>query len=603
MHFLKRFAVYLSAFKSKVVLVVLFHVLTAIFTVVSIPMIIPFFQILFSDQPIAVNVDTNQNIIASIEIYIQQLLVEQDKQTVLLYVCGAILVVFLFKNIFRYLAMFFMTPIRNGIIQQIRSQIYSKIQSLPLSFFKEQKKGNLLSIVSNDVQEVEWSIVNTLEAFFKSPLIIIGSIGFMLAISPKLSLFVLLLLVITIFIIGGISKTLKKKSSFAQTSLGNLLSQVEETIYGHKAMKMYEADEFFKTKFEEQNSSYKDIINRVLWRRDLSSPLSEFLGIAVVTVLLWVGSNQVFSEALSPAVFFAFIFAFYQVIEPAKSFATAYYNVQKGLGALDRIDLLLAAKVYPEYQDQVISLSGFNEAIRFNKVSFRYGNTGGKVLDEIDIEIKKGEKIALVGPSGSGKTTLTDLLLRFYIVDSGSITIDGVDINNLSLTDLRSLFSVVNQHPILFHDTVIANIAMTDDYDLERVKEAAAKANASNFITKLSDGYDTVIGAEGMKLSGGERQRICLARAIYRDAAIVILDEATSSVDAQSEMYIQEALEEVLSDKTAIIIAHKLSTVQSADKIFVLEGGKILKAGTHTELLEGDTSDHYQKIVALQTVD
>ncbi len=603
MHFLKRFAVYLSAFKSKVVLVVLFHVLTAIFTVVSIPMIIPFFQILFSDQPIAVNVDTNQNIIASIEIYIQQLLVEQDKQTVLLYVCGAILVVFLFKNIFRYLAMFFMTPIRNGIIQQIRSQIYSKIQSLPLSFFKEQKKGNLLSIVSNDVQEVEWSIVNTLEAFFKSPLIIIGSIGFMLAISPKLSLFVLLLLVITIFIIGGISKTLKKKSSFAQTSLGNLLSQVEETIYGHKAMKMYEADEFFKTKFEEQNSSYKDIINRVLWRRDLSSPLSEFLGIAVVTVLLWVGSNQVFSEALSPAVFFAFIFAFYQVIEPAKSFATAYYNVQKGLGALDRIDLLLAAKVYPEHQDHVISLSGFDEAIRFNKVSFRYGNTGGKVLDEIDIEIKKGEKIALVGPSGSGKTTLTDLLLRFYIVESGSITIDGVDINNLSLTDLRSLFSVVNQHPILFHDTVIANIAMTDDYDLERVKEAAAKANASNFITKLSDGYDTVIGAEGMKLSGGERQRICLARAIYRDAAIVILDEATSSVDAQSEMYIQEALEEVLSDKTAIIIAHKLSTVQSADKIFVLEGGKILKAGTHTELLEGDTSDHYQKIVALQTVD
>jgi len=602
MHFLKRFTTYLSAFRSKVILVVLFHILTAIFTVVSIPMIIPFFQILFSASVDNVEVDPGAGAIDKLEWYIHQSLLVHDKQTVLLYVCGAILLVFLLKNIFRYLAMFYLTPVRNGIIQKIRSQIYSKIQALPLSYFKDQKKGNLLSIVSNDVREVEISIVQTLEAFFKSPLITIGSIGFMLIISPKLSLFVLALLGMTIFVIGGISSTLKKKSSDAQSSLGNLLSHVEETIYGHKAMKMYDADAYFQTRFESQNYRYKNIIDRVLWRRDLSSPLSEFLGIAVMTVLLWVGSNQVFSDELSPAVFFAFIFAFYQVIEPAKSFATAYYNVQKGLGALDRIDLLIAEKSHEEIADKNFTSLAFQDSIKFEDVHFKYEDSISWAIDQINFTINKGDTVAIVGASGSGKTTLTDLLLGFYKVNKGTIKIDDRNINSISLGSLRSIFSVVNQHPILFHDTVIANIAMSNKYDLQRVKEAAKRANAEAFIAKLRNGFDTVIGSEGMKLSGGERQRICLARALYRDAPIMIMDEATSSVDAESEHAIKEAMEVVLAEKTAIVIAHKLSTIQNADKIIVLENGKLLKEGSHSELLAGDTSDHYQKIVALQSV-
>jgi len=576
--------------------------LTAVFTVVSIPMIIPFFQILFSGdskEPIS---HEGHSFIDQLESFVQQNLLAYDKQTVLLYVCAAILLVFLLKNVFRYLAMYHMTPIRNGIIAKIRSEIYSKIQALPLSYFKDQKKGNLLSIVSNDVQEVEWSIVNTLEAFFKSPLIIIGSIIFMLAISPQLSLFVLVLLGLTIFLIGGISKTLKKKSNLAQSSLGSLLSHVEETIYGHKAMKMYEADTFFRSKFETQNNAYRNIINKVLWRRDLSSPVSEFLGIAVVTVLLWVGSNQVFSENLSPAVFFAFIFAFYQVIEPAKSFATAYYNVQKGLGALDRIDLLLAEHNDQDENGQGQIITSFDELISFKEVYFKYNETDQWAVEQIDLTIKKGETIAIVGPSGSGKTTLTDLLLRFYDVDKGSIAIDGVNISSINIGSLRSLFSVVNQHPILFHDTVIANIAMSDEYDLDRIKEAARRSHSAEFIDNLNQGYNTIIGSEGMKLSGGERQRICLARALYRDAPIVILDEATSSVDIESEHVIKEAMEQVMSEKTVIVIAHKLATIQNADRIIVMEAGKLLQEGSHDELLGSDTGDRYQKIVALQSV-
>lgn len=600
MTFIKRFSFYLSEFKSKVFLVVTFHVLTAVFTVVSIPMIIPFFQLLFNNESQSSDTKAEASHLYSVESYINEWLLESDKQTVLLYVCCVIVVIFLLKNIFRYLAMYFMTPIRNGIIHKIRAEIYQKIQSVPISFYKENKKGNILSIVSNDVQEVEWSIVNTLEAFFKSPLIILGSIFFMLAISPSLTGFVLILLLITVFVIGGISRTLKRKSSMAQSSLGNLLSTVEETVYGFKVMKMYNSDDYFNSKFAIQNNDYKNTINRVLWRRDLSSPLSEFLGIVVVTVLLWFGSNQVFSEQLSPAVFFAFIFAFYQVIEPAKSFATAYYNVQKGLGALNRIDEFLNVKISLETHSEHLSSISFKSAIEFFDVSFKYEND--PVLESINFKIGRGEKIAIIGPSGSGKTTLIDLLLRFYTVESGSILIDGNEINRFSITALRSLFGVVNQHPILFHDTILANIAMSNDYDIGRIKDAAKKADASTFIESLEDGYHTIIGSEGMKLSGGERQRLCLARAIYKDAQIVILDEATSSVDAETEFKIQNAMNQYLKDKTAIIIAHKLNTIQNADKIILLENGRIIDQGTHSELLAGAEAEHYQKIVELQTV-
>ena len=363
---------------------------------------------------------------------------------------------------------------------------------------------------------------------------------------------------------------------------------------------MYGADSFFRSKFEMQNQNYKDIIDRVLWRRDLSSPLSEFLGIAVMTVLLWVGANQVFSDALSPAVFFAFIFAFYQVIEPAKSFATAYYNVQKGLGALDRIDGMLSEESSSLSNVSGVTISRFEESIRFQNVSFRYETDW--ILQDLTFEIKKGETVAIVGASGSGKTTITDLLLKFYSPDKGDIHIDNQSIQGLNTEKLRSLFSVVNQHPILFHDTVVANIAMAEEVNDIAIKASATKAFAHEFITNLDNSYETIIGSEGMKLSGGERQRICLARALYRDAPIVILDEATSSVDAESEHFIQQAMDHILKDKTAIIIAHKIGTIRNADRIIVLEDGEIIQTGSHEVLLNSKSADHYRKIVELQTV-
>ena len=600
MTFLRRFFLHLAAFKKNIFLVIIFHVLTAVFTVVSIPMIIPFFQILFDGSKPATAYGTHEGGISEIEGYINQLLQQYDRQDVLMYVCLAIIAVFFVKNICRYLAMYFMTPVRNGIIKNIRSKIYKQIQSLPLSFLKDSKKGDLLSVVSNDVQEVEWSIVNTLEAFFKSPLIIVGSIIFMISISPKLSLFVLLLLVITIFVIGGISRTLKKNSGLAQSSLGSLLSTVEETIYGQKVIKLYAADKYFEDRFENQNRTYKNLLDKVLRRRDLSSPVSEFLGIVVVTVLLLVGSNQVFEEQLSAAVFFAFIFAFYQVIEPAKSFATAYYNVQKGLGALDRIDSLLLVNGNEETSAIASSLSSFTKGIEFSKVSFKYEND--LVLNNINFRVGKGEHLAIVGPSGSGKTSLTDLLLGFITPIKGTITVDDKDIQSISKNQLLSLFSVVNQHPILFYDTIEANIAMSQDIDKDRIITAARLARADIFIDKLPEGYQSKVGSEGMKLSGGERQRICLARAIYRNATIVVLDEATSSIDTESEHHIKEAMKQFLSDKTAIIIAHKLTTIQNVDRIIVLEDGKIVQEGSHEELLGGISGKHYQKIVDLQTV-
>lgn len=563
-------------------------------------MIIPFFQILFENDPGQITTVADQGLIDRVELFIHHLLDTYSRSDVLLYVCLAIVCVFFLKNIFRYLAMFYMTPVRNGIIKNVRSEIYSKIQSLPLSYLKDTKKGNLLSVMSNDVQEVEWSIVNTLEAFFKSPLIIIGSILFMVTISPKLSLFVLLLLLITVFVIGGISRTLKKKSGQAQSNLGNLLSTVEETISGYKVVKLYDADQYFERRFEEQNNNYKNLLNRVLWRRDLSSPVSEFLGIVVVTILLWFGSNQVFEEQLSAAVFFAFIFAFYQVIEPAKSFATAYYNVQKGRGALDRIDNLLGITNNRNFKEKQMSNISFEQNISFADVSLKYDRD--LVLHRIKLNIKKGERLAIVGPSGSGKTSLVDLLLGFYEAYSGTIEIDNIDITTLSVLQLRSLFSVVNQHPVLFHDTIEANIAMADEIDHDKMTRAAQLAKADVFIDKLASGYKTIVGSEGMKLSGGERQRICLARAIYRDAPIVILDEATSSIDVESEHFIQQAMDLFLKNKTAIIIAHKLHTIQHADRIIVLENGKIIQEGTHDQLLSGNSGKHYQKIVDLQTV-
>lgn len=600
MNNLKRLLSHLKPYKNNVVLSIICNVLLSVFTVISIPLIIPFFQILFDRVDPSTVKPHGYDIAEWLEYYFSQLIMETGKPTALLVVCGLLVTVFFLKNLFRYLALFFMAPVRNGIVRDIRSLLFSKYLHLPLSFYFEERKGDLISRLTTDVQEIEWSILNVIEAIFKSPLIMIGSIALMIYISPSLTWFVFVLIIFTAFIIGTIGKTLKRSSNIAQEKIGEMTSLLEETLGGMKVVKAFGAENYQKNKFERVNDGYRDMITKILWRRDLSSPLTEFLGIVVVSTLLWYGSTLVFQESLAPESFFAFIFAFYQVIEPAKSFSSAYYNIQKGLAAMERVDRLVGIpeeKIHHYGEEKKDSLE---DKIVFSNISFRYNEEGPKVLDNINFEIKKGEKIALVGSSGSGKTTLVDILMGLYPLHKGNITIDGISINDLSKASFHQLFGLVTQSPILFHDTIANNIKFGKEDALEeQVIESAKIAYAHHFISNLSNGYHTNIGDAGVKLSGGQRQRLTIARAVLRNPPILLLDEATSALDSESEKLIQKALEQILENRTAIIIAHRLSTIKNVDKIIVLKDGKIIETGNHSDLINQDGD--YKKFVEMQT--
>lgn len=591
----------IKGYKSQVILSITSNILMAIFTVVSIPMIVPFLNILFSKEAKVVPKPTDNDLPNHIEYFISQLIIENGSKKALLMVIGLILLVFFFKNLFRYLAMFFMAPVRNGIIYDLRKQIFDKYIDLPLSFYSQEKKGDLMNRMTSDVQEIEWSILNTIEAIFKAPLIIIGSLTFMVLTSPQLTLFVIVLIVFTAFIIGGISKTLKKSSSEVQTRLGHISSILEETLGGLRIIKGFNAQNYQRAKLEKDNREYRDILTKLLWRRDLSSPLSEFLGIVVVSALLWYGSTLVFNNQLSPELFFAFIFAFFQVIEPAKSFSSAYYNVQKGLAAVDRVDHLL--NTHNPIIDPVnpIAKNSFEDCITFDEVDFQYDNAELPALSNISIKIKKGEVVALVGSSGAGKSTFVDLLPRFFDASKGSIKIDGIDIKDMSLYTLRNMFGIVSQEAILFNDTIKNNILFGSKATDDEIAQAAEIANVSEFVNSMPNAYLSNIGDRGMKLSGGQRQRLTIARAVLRNPPIMILDEATSALDSESELLVQDALEKLMKNRTTIVIAHRLSTIKNADKIVVLENGKIVEMGSHLELVNKNGA--YNKFVEMQTFD
>ena len=591
----------LKSYKKNVILAILSNVLMDIFTVISIPMIAPFFDILFSQEVVAVPKPTDNNLPDNLDYFFSQLVINYTPQKALLIVIAAILVVFFFKNLFRYLALFFMAPVRNGIIYDLRKQIFEKYIDLPLSFYSTEKKGDLMNRMTSDVQEIEWSILNTIEAIFKAPLIIIGSLTFMILTSPQLTLFVIVLIVFTAFIIGGISKTLKRSSSEVQTRLGRISSILEETLGGLRIIKGFNAQAYQSEKLEKDNSEYRNILTRLLWRRDLSSPLSEFLGIVVVSALLWYGSALVFEKALSPELFFAFIFAFFQVIEPAKSFSSAYYNIQKGLAAVDRVDNLLNTPNPIVDPERPLTDISFNSAINFDDVSFQYDHADTQALDQVDITINKGEVVALVGSSGAGKSTFVDLLPRFFDVTSGAITIDGNDIRSFTLHDLRSLFGIVSQEAILFNDTIKNNILFGATATDAEIEEAARIANVAEFVNVMPDKYESNIGDRGMKLSGGQRQRLTIARAVLRNPPIMILDEATSALDSESELLVQDALEKLMKNRTTVVIAHRLSTIRNADKIVVLDKGKIVEMGSHEQLMA--LNGEYNKFVEMQTFD
>lgn len=579
------------------------NILTAVFTVISIPMLIPFFQILFDRTEMAEAPPAEPMGLTNIPEYINyqftQLITNQGQETALAYVCVAIVVVYFLRNIFRYLALYFMAPVRNGVIRDLRDEMFDQVLTLPLSYFGEERKGDLMSRLTSDVQEVESSILNMLEVVFREPLIITGALAFMIYVSPGLTVFVFLLIIFTGVVIGGLGKRLKRTSTQVQDRLGHLLSLVEEGLGGLRIIKGFAAEDYQRNKFSSANNDYRNLLTKLLRRRDLASPLSEFLGIATVAALLWYGSRQVFSGVLEAETFITFIFAFYNVIDPAKNIAKATSNIQRGIGAFERIERLLdAVNNLPEAPDAQ-SINAFNQGISYRDVGFRYRDVEGPVLQNINLEIPKGKVVALVGASGAGKSTLVDLLPRFYDVTEGGIFIDGVDVRQLRRRDLRRMLGIVSQEAILFNDTIYNNIVFgLEGVTQQAVEEAARIANAHDFIIATENGYGTNIGDRGNKLSGGQRQRLTIARAILRNPPILILDEATSALDSESERLVQDALTKLMQGRTAIVIAHRLSTIQHADEIIVMREGRIVERGTHLGLLE--QGGEYRKLVSLQ---
>jgi ABC-type multidrug transport system fused ATPase/permease subunit len=599
----RRLIAYIGRYRPWVGAAVFSNVLTAVFTLVSIPLLVPFFEILFDRTEIIATAPQQIDSLADAERWLNfrfsQLIQERGKETALAFVCAGILLAFFLKNLFRYLALFFMAPVRNGIIRDLRAELYNQLLDLPLGYFSEERKGDLMARITNDVQEVESSILNVLEAVFREPLIIAGALAFMVYVSPALTGFVFGLMLFTGFVIGGIGKRLKRSSGVVQDRLGDLVSRTEESLGGLRIIKGFAAEAFSRQQFGNLNDEYRRLLTRLLWRRDLSSPLTEFLGIATVALLLWYGSRQVFDGALDAGTFIAFIFAFYNVIDPAKNFSKAYYNIQKGLGALQRVERILDTENHIVDAPDARPVTAFAECIRYENVTFAYRAADGPVLRDINLEIRKGRVVALVGSSGSGKSTLADLLPRFYDVTQGRITIDGTDIRELRLQDLRRLLGIVSQEAILFNDTIYNNIV----FGLENVSPAAVEAaariaNAHDFIQATEQGYQTNIGDRGAKLSGGQRQRLTIARAILRNPPILILDEATSALDSESEQLVQQALNELMRGRTALVIAHRLSTIQHANEIVVLQDGRIVERGTHAGLLAQQGA--YRKLVELQ---
>jgi ABC-type multidrug transport system fused ATPase/permease subunit len=611
MQVLKQLLQYIKNYKPYVALNILFNVLMVFFNIVSIPMLIPFLQILLGQTiPPTQKPDFQWSIKNLTDLFYYQLgqIIETfGKEKALIYVCGALVFLFFLKNLCRYLAIYFIIPVRTGVVRDIRENLYAKILRLPLSYFSEERKGDLISRISNDVLDVEWSILSMLETFVREPLLIIGAISMMVYISPPLTIFVLVLILLTGVIIGGIGKSLKKESAVSQQKLGDMMSVLDETLGSMRVIKGFNAERYQKRKFQSENDTYRHVMIGAIRRRDLASPLTEFLGVAVVCILVWFGYKQVEvynlspdkSAGLTPSGFIAFLYAFFTVIEPAKAFSNATYYFQRGRAAMERINEILKGEEIIQNPPNPTPLSNFSKKIEYRNVSFYYRESEKQVLKNINLTLEKGKVIALVGASGAGKSTIADLLPRFYDVTEGEILLDGVNIKNYRIKELRALMGIVTQEAVLFNDTIYNNIV----FGLQNVSEndvlnAAKTANAHDFIINTEGGYQTNIGDRGMKLSGGQRQRLTIARALLKNPEILILDEATSALDSESEKLVQEALTILMKNRTAIIIAHRLSTVQHADEIIVLKRGEIIEQGTHEQLY--NKGGEYRKLVELQ---
>ncbi len=599
----KKIIRYIIPYWTRLALNVLFNLLSVIFGLFSLNMVIPFVGLLFSSHhgtrellPMQLDFDV---LINNFYYYMNLLTTQYGEMASLVFISVIVVITSLLKNGFRYLALYHLAPVRNGVVKDIRNDIYQKTLDLPLAYYSQGRKGDIISRMTNDVHQIEIGIVQSLSIAFRDPITVIVYMAWLMLMSPTLTLFVLVLLPIAGFIIGRIARTLKPTALKGQSKLGIILSVMEETLSGLRVVKAFNAEDKMRKRFRSLNNLYTRIMNKLYRRQDLASPVSEFLGTTVVIFILVFGGSMVISgnATLPPEAFIGYLGIFSQIIQPSKNFSKAWYNIQKGMASAERIDQVLKAEVSIRDATDAKTKSNFSQDIVFDKVSFRYEDT--YVLKNINLRIQKGQKVALVGQSGAGKSTLVDLIPRLYDVEEGEVRIDGVPIRDIRIKDLRQLMGNVNQDPILFNDTFYNNIAFgAAESTEEEVVRAARIANAHDFIMESPLGYHTNVGDRGGKLSGGQRQRISIARAVLKNPPILILDEATSSLDTESEKLVQEALLNVMQNRTSVVIAHRLSTIIHADLICVMHEGRIVETGTHVELLDKDGI--YKKLHSLQ---
>ena len=607
MNYFKKILRYAYPYKKYAFLNIFFNILYALFSTLSFVALIPVLEIIFSNQrtlgpkPVYEGIT---NLKDYSQEYLNYFIIESINNLgefrVLMYMVGIIISLFLLKNLSNYLALFYATFLRNGVLKDLRNALYSKVVSFPLAFYSEKRKGDTISRLSGDVDEVKNSVLSVLEMIVREPLTIIASLIFMLFISAKLTLFVFLFLPISGFFISKVGKTLKKKSLKVQQEQGVFLSILEETMGGLRIIKAFHAEELFQKKFEDSNERFYKHSNQVMNRQNLASPLSELLGIITIGILLVYGGYLVFiDETLEASFFIGYIMLAYNILTPAKAIAKASYSLKRANGSAERILELLEAENTITDIENPVQKENFDSTISIKNISFKYEDQ--YVLKDFSLEIPKGKTVALVGQSGSGKSTIANLLTRFYDVNKGSIEIDGVDIKNISKKSLRGLMGIVSQDSILFNDSVANNLKLGKPLATDaELMEAAEISNSYEFIKNLPDGFNTNIGDSGNKLSGGQKQRLSIARAVLKNPPIMILDEATSALDTESERLVQDALEKMMQNRTSIVIAHRLSTIQNADKIVVLSKGEIVEQGKHQELLE--KKGVYYNLVEMQSL-
>ncbi len=589
---------YLGAYKGKIVLYLLFTLLSIVFSIVSIGMLMPFLQLIFTGKP---TLDSSSNpAIQAVNDFLNNAVATKGKIATLGFICLLMIGFIILKNLFLYLSYYVLNPLKNTVVNKVREDLYDKVLRLPIGFFTEKRKGDLMSRMTSDVAEVETSVVGTLEGWIRDPLTIIVTLTVLFLISVQMTLFILILIPVLGLVIGRVTKSLKKHSQQVAGKYGETLSILDETLGGLRVIKAFNIEKIVRGKFSKTNNELLSSKNSISYRRDLASPLSEVMGIILFTLVLYYGGRLVLqNQLLEASAFLGYLGIFYNIINPAKTLSTSFSNMRKGAAAINRIEEILKTPLTVDDNPNGKKLAAFTDKIEFRNVCFAYDEY--VILDNINLEIAKGKTVALVGSSGAGKSTLADLIPRFHDVTSGEVLIDGINIKEYSLESVRSQMSIVTQEPILFNDTIAHNIALGfSDATKEQVVDAAKIANAHEFIMKKEGQYDENIGDRGSKLSGGERQRLTIARAVLKNPPILILDEATSSLDTESERLVQDAINNMMQNRTSIVIAHRLSTIRHADEIIVLQRGKIVERGNHESLLEQD--GFYKKLVEMQEV-